>query len=891
MRISFPTMNQRLQINLSKTANEIDRLNEAISSQRQMSTISDNPGNMTSALGLRSSLATIKQYQDNLKYGDMVIQTSEKTLYEIKDTLMRARVLAINSVNGALTAENRAAMAKEVGNIFKEAVTLANTQLNGKYIFAGYRTTGYDATEPTPFMSDKADGYRITGKTPAALNLQLTGTVSGAAIATGGLAINGVDLGVVGASAGATDGLFMDSAAAIVGKINGLVGAGVSASLTTQLQTTAFTDQTAGDETYDFSINGVSVSTITVTGAATAAEQADLFVSAINAISDQTGVTAVAGDGANGGVAGGVVLRNAQIGDSSAITISGYAAGGLGGDGVPGDFADALTSAADATHNTGQVSIAPAASGGAFVISTGDGTDTNLAKLGIGGGGKGFGDEADDGTITYGYRLAAGDLKINGVAVPAASDDGYSTAFADSSAEAKATAINAVSDDTGVTAVIIPVWQRGSGAVQDGTMNSGDLVINGVDIFDTATDIVASDTDNVFIDAINAKTAQTGITATRDSDGRLLLTAINTPTANDGGAGRNLVITTSTNGEKLSHLNGGSPVAPQSKVYVGAVQLQSTRKFMMETTPTSPNKYEAGLATLGLGGGEAQTSESGDVAGDGKLTVATVAELAGSVRYAGDRNNDIAVKITATASLEIGRNGQDLLMDSGTFSALDNLQKFLVGEKFSTMTSLQSATSTTAMLDSGDTGLTLADEIYDGAFTVTVTDHAVVPPREFAVRVPVDVSADSPDSLAAKINGVPGVTASWNADGYLDVTTDDTSRYTVSFSDDSSFFLKAIGLTADDVQTQALQTSLSQIDAAISTLDDHITDFGSRSNRVEVQNRLYDHLELSTAGNLSELEDLDLLEALMKLSAKQVAYEAALSTAAKTMQISLVNFL
>ncbi len=83
-------------------------------------------------------------------------------------------------------------------------------------------------------------------------------------------------------------------------------------------------------------------------------------------------------------------------------------------------------------------------------------------------------------------RLAAGDLKINGIPIGASTDDGYSTVFADASASAKASAINAASDQTGVTAVITPVYRLAEGSVEAGTMGSGDLSINGISIFDYA---------------------------------------------------------------------------------------------------------------------------------------------------------------------------------------------------------------------------------------------------------------------------------------------------------------------------------------------------------------------------------------------------------------------
>ena len=48
---------------------------------------------------------------------------------------------------------------------------------------------------------------------------------------------------------------------------------------------------------------------------------------------------------------------------------------------------------------------------------------------------------------------------------------------------------------------------------------------------------------------------------------------------------------------------------------------------------------------------------------------------------------------------------------------------------------------------------------------------------------------------------------------------------------------------------------------------------------------------IATKENLSFTQDTDMIKAVMDLKAKEVAYQAALSAAAKTMQLSLVDFL
>jgi len=109
--------------------------------------------------------------------------------------------------------------------------------------------------------------------------------------------------------------------------------------------------------------------------------------------------------------------------------------------------------------------------------------------------------------------LVAGDLSIKGYAIAATSGDGVSYKSADGSAIAKANAINASSSLTGVSASAVS--NTFTSAVTTGTAATvaGDLLINGVDIGPLSTAATAADRVNQLVGAINAKTAQTGVSA------------------------------------------------------------------------------------------------------------------------------------------------------------------------------------------------------------------------------------------------------------------------------------------------------------------------------------------------------------------------------------------
>ncbi|MGV1100156.1 flagellin N-terminal helical domain-containing protein [Thiovibrio sp. JS02] len=1219
MRITMQSIHNNILGNLNNLTEEMNRINMQISSGKQISKISEDPVNLVTALGLRTSVTEIVQYQENLQFGDKAISAAENSLTQMKEIAMRAKVLALQLVNGSMTADTRRNAAAEVQQLFEEAITLANTSVNGKYIFGGYRTTGYTDSEPTPFIQDARDGYFTNGsRLPDSNNTRLTGTIlsAGAAadISTGDLLINNVDLvDILGAdidltSAGDTDGLNMtgawnvaqavndqqilsltgstdslsspyaggpatnpaaatriafylngefvdvttggpgssadqvalDIAAAINavepnsgvtatvgtgnngGAINAIIlknsasGDGTPIAITglneTEKSVSGFTNNdseegvtaklttlhssgaaaTAGNNSVFFYLNGVPVSYSTTAGTATAA--ADDAVAAINGMSELTGVTAVRGTGGNGGVADSVVLRNTMAGDESNITISGYTESGPGSTGL-GDVDQAV----DATHNTGSVSYSSSI---AFVVTTSAAslpvpTDDILDLLGLGGGNIGFADNPDDGALAYGSRLNAGDLKINGMEVTTEADK-ISDVYQDISAAAKAAAINAKTAETGVSAETVPATLTAAQAVQAGTeaekltwmatsqdilagdlsingfltavdittgavsnglntgkasnfkdvvnsmsgatgvtanittlavnntaadpsagtstvsfdlngvtvkvnatgttaaeiaqqvvdainavtgqtnvsavvgdginggvtdsivlyntmpgdetaivlaniddttpgndeatrigltngtvaadavnntgkvtfssdapftlmnpsnpagrtdygstpvyLTAGDLIINGVDIFSQVTATTSGDGSNAIINAINAKSEATGVKAGRDSNGRLILSAVD---------GRNLHIETSALGEKVTQLTGAS--GPQDQVYFGQIRLWGGKEFFLESDTATVGalpSFETGFAALGLAGGEMTTGQSGDLADDGTIFVNKINYESGYVRYAGDRDNDFAIKVGQKSTIEVGKNGETAIMDTAIFSVLAKLQEYFLGQGYTVATGGYRASDATAMLDSGNTGLELADELQNGSFKVTVTSHDASPATLFStMEINVDPARDSVEDIAQRLNGVPGLSAAVTEAGYIEIKSSDPARYTFALADDTSNFLRVTGLRPEDMQVSNISQSIAELDQLMQSLTNQVSDFGARANRIIVQQEIYSKLELATRENLSEKEDTDLVQALMELKAKETAYQAALSAAAKTMQLSLVDYL
>ena len=145
--------------------------------------------------------------------------------------------------------------------------------------------------------------------------------------------------------------------------------------------------------------------------------------------------------------------------------------------------------------------------------------------------------------------LNTGDLSINNTQITASVSDGVSYQNANASALAKAASINAASGLTGVTATVGQTTVAGSPATAFTAINAGDVFINGVAIGAIGAASTAIDRGTQTAAAINAKSSQTGVTATASTaTGAVTLLAtdgrnITVSSTVVGGAGTGLIST------------------------------------------------------------------------------------------------------------------------------------------------------------------------------------------------------------------------------------------------------------------------------------------------------------------------------------------------------------
>ena len=97
------------------------------------------------------------------------------------------------------------------------------------------------------------------------------------------------------------------------------------------------------------------------------------------------------------------------------------------------------------------------------------------------------------------------------------------------------------------------------------------------------------------------------------------------------------------------------------------------------------------------------------------------------------------------------------------------------------------------------------------------------------------------------------------------------------------------GLEANDVTRIGI--SIDNLGANFDTINTAVAEIGSKVVRIDTKEKIIADLDLSYRENLAEVEEADIVEAISKLKATELAYQAALTSSSKLMNISLVDYM
>jgi flagellin len=572
------SLNAQRQLNKSQAVSS--QAMERLSSGLRINSAKDDAAGLAISTGMQSQIKGINQGVRNANDGISMAQTAEGSMDEMTNILQRMRELSVQASNDTNSSSNRASIQKEVDQLYSELDRIAETtQFNGTKLLDGSTKSttlqiGANSGETLSFSIDAVTTKDLNLNSVSSLGELNGGRVSGESTNDGDMAINGVDIDASGTTA--------KSAAAAINKETGLTGV-TAAAYNTVEGTGNISGVTTGDLTIDGGNGPVTIE---------ATSSAQDLVDTINR--DVGGVTASLNKD------GGLVLSN----DTGEDIVIGSAGAGNGDAAAIGLTEDTFKGSVSLTSSDGsEIEISQGSSATASSSSVQDfGFNEGVGSASVTGA------QIDN---SLGAIKASDEIQINGVDL----GDVAGTSAAD-----KAFAINAISDQTGVSA---SAKTEVSYSADIETLSSGDLAINGANV-----DVSEATSLDDVVGAINSAGLQGVVASTNQDTGELVLTSKSGADINvqASTAGLGAAADTSVEGNEAGQTTGGQITLTG----------EGGKDVVITSNATAESGKQAALDKLGM------TDQGGSSAAVGTgLSVSTSTNAQNSI----DRIDDALDKI------------------------------------------------------------------------------------------------------------------------------------------------------------------------------------------------------------------------------------------------------
>ncbi|MFK0524702.1 flagellar hook-associated protein FlgL [Paenibacillus illinoisensis] len=169
MRITNNMLSSQLLLNLNRNAQQMNNTQTQMATGMKINKPSDDPVGITYSLRYRAELASNEQYQKNVDSATSWLDFNDTVMDQAGSIVQRLRELTVQASTGTNPQSALDSVKEEVNQLKEQLIDVANSKLNGKYIFNGetYDIKPYQFTKDANGSSDTTDAASVvtdTGK-------------------------------------------------------------------------------------------------------------------------------------------------------------------------------------------------------------------------------------------------------------------------------------------------------------------------------------------------------------------------------------------------------------------------------------------------------------------------------------------------------------------------------------------------------------------------------------------------------------------------------------------------------------------------------------------------------------------------------------------------------
>jgi flagellar hook-associated protein 3 FlgL len=137
MRITQSEISRNFLADLGSLNGDLASLSRQVSSGKRLTDHKDSPAGSAELVFVAKSEGEIDQYRFNSDAGTLYLGVADSTLNEVNNLFTSVYAKGSQAASESINDDARAALAQEVRSLREQIVSLANSQVNGRYLFAG----------------------------------------------------------------------------------------------------------------------------------------------------------------------------------------------------------------------------------------------------------------------------------------------------------------------------------------------------------------------------------------------------------------------------------------------------------------------------------------------------------------------------------------------------------------------------------------------------------------------------------------------------------------------------------------------------------------------------------------------------------------------------------
>jgi len=140
MKVATNTIYNQIRERINWANEELNKAIDAVTNGQKINKLSDDPFRLAQILESKVELSDMRQFKKNIEMGEVWLYASESSISGVQDRIVEARTTALEMVNDNKNAGDREIGAMKIAELMQDLVEVANTDVNGRYIFAGTKT-------------------------------------------------------------------------------------------------------------------------------------------------------------------------------------------------------------------------------------------------------------------------------------------------------------------------------------------------------------------------------------------------------------------------------------------------------------------------------------------------------------------------------------------------------------------------------------------------------------------------------------------------------------------------------------------------------------------------------------------------------------------------------